>query len=367
MLQIIFFITNILLISGLGVVAFYLYKQSAAKKAQEEQTSMDSFRKEIQTNLSTSSESLRVEFRHFQDQFTKQLQNQSQVLQTTNTDLNKRMDRAAQVISDVHRELGKMSNVARSIDDLQNILKAPKLRGGFGELFLNDLLQQILPNEHFDTQYKFKNGEMVDAVIYLGDKFVPVDSKFPLENFQKITSNKEEEVPKNIKRQFINDVKRHIQAVAKYIRMDENTYDFALMYIPAENIYYEIAVKEDFGGEERELLNYALKHKVIPVSPNTLYAYLMTIIVGLKGMQIEKHAEAMLIKMGRVNKDLGNFQRVFSKLGTHLENARKSYEDADKRLTKVDGKLQEFEVQKTSEIEAPVINESEMTASHPPA
>lgn len=337
-----FLILNILIIAGLGAAAWYFIRRNAQIKNQDEIAAIDNFRKEIQSNLMMTADSLRSELRHFQTQFTDQMTNHSQIVQKTNVHLNERLDRAAQVVGDVHRELGKMTNVARSIDELQNILKAPKLRGGFGELFLSDLLQQILPVEHFTLQHRFKNGEAVDAVIYLGEKMVPIDSKFPLESFQRIVGESDDEIPKQLRRQFINDVKKHIQGVAKYIRTDEGTYDFALMYIPAENVYYEVTVKEDVGGEGREVLNYALKHRVIPVSPNTMYAYLMTVMVGLKGMQIEKNASAMLAKMGRVQKDFESFEKVFSKLGTHLENARKSYEDSDKRLSKVGGKLQEF-------------------------
>lgn len=332
----------IAIVSVAGLAALVLRQN--ASKAKE----LDQFKDSIKTGLEATTESLRTELRHLQNHFGENMRHQSDVLQKTNTHLNERMDKAAQVISDVHKELGKMTGVARSIDELQNILKAPKLRGGFGELFLGDLLAQILPSEHFEIQHRFKNGEAVDAVIHMGDKMVPIDSKFPLENFQKVVDDSGEEVTKQARRQFINDIKKHIQGVAKYIRTDEGTYDFALMYVPAENVYYEVAVKEDVGGEGRELLSYALKQKVIPVSPNTLYAYLMTIIVGLKGMQIEKHAEAMLDRMARVQKDFISFQKVYSKLGTHLENARKSYEDADRRLAKVDDKLQEFAPQEAA-------------------
>lgn len=339
-----------------AVTAGYIISRYMTVKEAE----ISALRDGLRTNIESLAESLRREFRHLQDQFGEHMRHQSDVLRETNTHLNERMDKAAKVIADVHKELGKMSGVARSIDELQSILKVPKMRGGFGELFLGDLLTQILPSEHFELQHKFKNGEAVDAVIYLGDKMVPIDSKFPLENFQKIVKETDGEMTKQLRRQFINDVKKHVQAVEKYIRMDEGTYDFALMYIPAENVYYEVAVKEEIGGDGREILDYALKHKVIPVSPNTLYAYLMTIIVGLRGMRIEKHAEAVLAKMARVQKDFQSFVKIFSRLGLHLENARKSYEDADKRLAKVDDKLQEFEpVAEAPQIEGQHIMEAE--------
>jgi len=318
--------------------AVFLYFRRDRQRDEE----VSRLKNDVTQGFTAATESIRQEMRHLQNQFGEHMRHQSDVLLKTNSSVNERLDKAGQVIKDVHRELGKMTNVARSIDDLQNILKAPKLRGGFGELFLGDLLAQILPREHFDLQHRFKGGEAVDAVIFLGDQMVPIDSKFPLESFQRNIAVTEGEIPKQVRRQFINDIKKHIQGVAKYIRTDEGTYDFALMYIPAENVYYEVAVKEDVGGEGREVLNYALQQKVIPVSPNTLYAYLMTVMVGLKGMQVEKHTQAMLGKMGRVQKDFNNFQKVYSKLGTHLENARKSYDDADKRLGKVENKLQEF-------------------------
>jgi DNA recombination protein RmuC len=337
-------ISNIILIAAIGAAVFFAARSRGASMQEAERTAIDDLRKEIQANLNSNAESLRAEVRHLQAQVAKDIEGQTTALRETGSDMNQRLDKAAHVISDVQKELGRMSTVARSIDELQNILKAPKMRGGLGELFLGDLLGQILPAEHFELQHRFKNGEAVDAVIHLGEKTVPVDSKFPLENFQKMIAASDDEVTRQSRRQFINDVKKHIQAVSKYIRTDEETHDFALMYIPAENVYYEIAVKEDAGGEARELLNYALKCKVIPVSPNTFYAYLMTVMVGLRGLKIEKHASAILAKMARVQKDFGGFQSVFEKLGSHLENARKSYEDADKRLTRVDGKLQEFEV-----------------------
>lgn len=335
-------VLNLFILAAFGVFLWFFVRPNIGKKREDEERALNEFRKEIQSNLTTTSDSLRTELHHLQERLGADMSRQTDVLQTTNTHLNERLDKAAQVIGDVHRELGKMTGVAKSIDELQNILKAPKLRGGFGELFLGDLLSQILPVEHFELQYRFKGGDAVDAIIRLGDKVVPIDSKFPLENFQRTIDNADEEVTKQARRQFINDVKRHIQGVAKYIRTDEGTYDFALMYVPAENVYYEIAVKEDVGGEDRAILNYALKHKVIPVSPNTFYAYLMTIMAGLKGMQIEKHAEAMLAKMSRAQKDFESFQKIYSRLGTHLENAHKSYEDAATRLAKVDAKLQEF-------------------------
>lgn len=320
-----------------SVAAFFVFRQNKIRVAE-----LVEFRESVRSVLEKNSESLREEVRHLQNKVGGEIKNQADVLRETGSELNKRMDKAAQVITEVNKELGKMSNVARSIDDLQNILKAPKLRGGFGELFLGDLLSQILPHELFELQYRFKGGDIVDAVIRVGEKMVPIDSKFPLENFQRIMAGGEDEPTKQLRRQFINDVKRHIQGVEKYIRTDEGTYNFALMYIPAENIYYEIAVKEDVGGEAREVLNYALQRKVVPVSPNTLYAYLMTIIIGLRGLQIEKNAGEMIDRMGRVHKDFINFQRVYSKLGNHLDNAKKSYEDADRRLAKVDSRMQDF-------------------------
>jgi DNA recombination protein RmuC len=231
----------------------------------------------------------------------------------------------------------QMLEVGKTISSLEDLLKPPKIRGGMGETLLEELLNQILPSGYFAFQYAFKSGEKVDAVIRLGEKLVPVDAKFPLEQFRNIVENSNKGEKKTARRNFMRDVKKHIDDIAnKYILPDEKTFDFALMYIPAENVYYEAVIKEE---DEEGLYSYALKKKVIPVSPNSFYAYLQVIIHGLKGMSIEAHAREIINHLERLKGDEKRFKDEFEVLGSHLSNARKKYEDADKLLNRFEEKL----------------------------
>ncbi|MGH7831733.1 MAG: DNA recombination protein RmuC, partial [Candidatus Binatia bacterium] len=275
------------------------------------------------------------------------LKENSEVLQKSQQSLGERLDNAARVVGNVQKSLGsleeanrKIYEVGKDIASLQEILRAPKLRGGFGEFFLGDLLCQILPQDHFAMQFAFKSGEKVDAVIRIGGSMVPVDSKFPLENFKRMLQGASEEEKGKARRQFISDVKKHIDAIAgKYILPDEGTYDFALMYIPAENVYYETIIKDDSLGGERGLSQYALSKKVIPVSPNSFYAYLQAICLGLKGMKIEERAKEIIQYLSRLEGDFARFREEFSVLGKHVGHAQSSFQSAEKRLDQFGQKL----------------------------
>ncbi|HLG29759.1 MAG TPA: DNA recombination protein RmuC [Candidatus Brocadiales bacterium] len=238
----------------------------------------------------------------------------------------------------------KLYEVGKDISGLQDILRAPKMRGGLGELFLGDLLAQILPAEHFTLQHTFRTGERVDAVIRLGQGLVSVDAKFPLENFKKLIDAKDENEKRAFRKQFVKDVKTHIDTIAqKYILPDEGTFEFALMYIPAENVYYEIIIKDATPGEERSISDYAISKRVIPVSPNSFYAYLQSILLGLKGMRIERSALEIIRNLTRLNDDFSRFSKEFDTLGTHLSNAKAKYESAEKCLDKYGSKLAQVE------------------------
>lgn len=268
-------------------------------------------------------------------------------LQDVNKNMNTRLDNAAKVIGDVHRKLGEVHEVTKNvqaiskdISSLQEILRAPKLRGGLGELFLGDLLKQVLPPSNYQEQYRFKSGEKVDAVIFLKESMVPVDSKFPLENFRRVVEAKEDAPRLSAKKQFVRDVKKHIDDIKrKYILPDEGTFDFALMYVMAENVYYEIIIKDEDLGEEDSVFRYAIKNKVIPVSPNSFYGYLQTILFGLRGMRVEEQAQEILKNLARLE---GDFERVmtdFALMGKHLTDSVSKYQDTQKRIDKFGDKL----------------------------
>jgi DNA recombination protein RmuC len=238
----------------------------------------------------------------------------------------------------------RILDVGRSIATLQEILRAPKVRGGLGEFLLGDLLAQIMPAEYFALQYSFKSGERVDAVIRLSQGLVPVDAKFPLENFQKSLLAQEDGARKNSLKLFAADVKRHLEAIAnKYILPHEGTCDFALMYIPAENVYYEAFIKDEVLGEGKSLREYAFEKHVIPVSPNSFYAYLHTILLGLRGLKVEESAREILRHLSGLHGQLARFQDEFRKLGKHLEQSKGSFDSAQRQLEKFGDKLAAME------------------------
>jgi len=298
------------------------------------------------SQLSQQQDTINAQLRGVMDQVNRQLQNSS-------GEISKRLDNAARVIGDVQKNIGELSEASRRIFEvgkdiatLQEILQPPKLRGGLGEQFLGELLAQILPSEFFVLQYPFSSGERVDAVIRLGDRLVPIDSKFPLDNFRRIIECKTEEERKAFQKTFSRDVKKHIDDIAnKYILPQEGTYDFALLYIPAENVYYETITKDEAFGEEKGILNYALKKRVIPVSPNSFFAYLQVIVLGLRGLKIEKDAHRILDSLSGLNKELEAFQGEFQLIGKHITNAMNKYEEARRRLDKFGFKLEQIESQ----------------------
>jgi DNA recombination protein RmuC len=280
---------------------------------------------------------------------TQQLQSQTGVI-------GNRLDSAARVIGDVQRNLGELGKATEeikqlglSVAKLDELLRAPKLRGGLGEFLLEDLLKQVLPAEHFVMQYRFRNGATVDAVVRTSDHMVSIDSKFPLENFRKMIHAATDLEKKAFQRAFVGDVRKHIDAIAeKYILPDEGTFPFAVMYIPAENIYYEVIIKDD-SASDTGIYSYALERKVVPVSPNSFYAYLQVIALGLRGMSIERSARQILNTLTRLQDDLVNVRETFATLGSHLDNARKKYDEADKRLSNLETKIDQIAEQSLPE------------------
>jgi DNA recombination protein RmuC len=258
------------------------------------------------------------------------------------TKVDRRLETATRTTAQIHERLGKVDQAttqmleqARELSQLQQVLRPPKARGGFGELLLENLLRDRLPPSAFELQHTFRSGERVDAIIRV-DRLVPIDAKFPLDNFERMVAADSDHERELHAKAFARDVKGHVDAIAsKYIRPDENTYDFAFMYLPSEAIYYELAC-----GKTGALLGYANENRVFPVSPTTLTAYLQVVALGLRGMQIEQHAREVMAYVAQLDKEFDAFRDDFVVVGKHLANAQGRYSDAQRRLDRFDTKLE---------------------------
>jgi DNA recombination protein RmuC len=236
-------------------------------------------------------------------------------LQKNTQALNERLDNAAKVIGNVQKNIGEFSEIGRGMKELQEFLQSPKLRGNLGEEVLKDLIGQTFPKNKFHLQYGFKSGEKVDAAIKTSAGIIPIDSKFPMENFQRMTKAEDKKERERVKRDFITDVKKHIRDISKkYILPEEGTMDFALMYIPSEPVYYEIV--NDPG-----LTEYARQLRVYPVSPTTLYAHLQVILLSFEGQKIESKAKEVFAMLRAIHKDYDKVEDNLSTLQRHLNNA----------------------------------------------
>ncbi len=343
--------TAVVVVSAVAVliVVLLLYRRIASGRGDSQglslmQDQVASLRRETADALNCNTKNVNDQLTALTSQVQQRLDALDRSMRDTTGQVNTRLDNAATVIRDVSAKMGELSKasqqiyeVGKDLSSLQQILKAPKLRGVVGEFFLGNLLDQVVP-ENYELQHRFRSGETVDAVIKLGPKLVPIDAKFPLENFQRLSAAGEAE-RKALRRKFIADVEKHVDAIAgKYILPDEGTFDFALMYIPAENVYYETIIKDE--PDEENVSAYAVSKRVIPVSPNSLYAYLQAIVFGLRGLQIERRAEEILSHLNRLQGDFSKFRDDFDTVGTHLKNAHNKYDDALKRLGQLEGKLE---------------------------
>lgn len=248
-------------------------------------------------------------------------------------DFNKRLDKAAEVISRVQKNIGEFSEIGRGMKELQEFLQSPKLRGNIGEQILKDLLSQFLPKGSFKLQYSYQSGDKVDAVVKTSQGLIPIDSKFPMANFRKMMSEEGKLEKERHKKDFANDVKKHIGDIAKkYIAVDEGTVDYAIMYIPSESVYYEII-------NDQDLFDYAGSKRVLPVSPMSFYAYLKAILMSFEGQKIEKRAKEILATLQAMKKDYEKVDDALSTLNRHVTNAYNQMSNVTKFFLSLGQKL----------------------------
>jgi len=286
---------------------------------------------------------LNQQFASINQQLNERLKDNTDTLLKTQQDITQRLNK----VSDVEKSLTRMEetykqvlDVSKDIASLQDLLRAPKFRGGFGESSLENILSQIMPKEFFAMQYSFKNGTKADAVIKIGQSIVAVDAKFPLESFKRMAGSGSDDERRINRKQFLKDVQNRIDEISdKYILPDEKTYEFALMFIPAENVYYETIIKNADENDQKSIYAYALEKKVIPVSPQSLYQYLLVIIKGLKGLSLEKNVKKVMEDIGRLHVDLDKFKEDFRLVGSHITNAKTKFEDAERKLNRFSDKF----------------------------
>lgn len=289
-------------------------------------------------------------FKDTQQLLNKQLQSMMTNVNNSQNNITSNLKISNSVIQDIREKLGSLEvttqnikDIGKDISSLQEILQAPKLRGNLGEYLLEELLKDILPGRNYDVQYTFKDNTKVDAIIKLGDGIVPVDSKFPLESFQRLVTAEDDASKKKYKKEFIISVKNRINEIAdKYIKPEEGTFEFGMMYIPAENVFYEIIISDSLSDKQYELLNYAISRHVIPVSPNTFYAYLMAIVYGLKGFKIEQEAKLIINQLSAIQSSFANFYQDFMTLGKHLSNADSKYAELTRKAEKINDKVEQI-------------------------
>ncbi len=272
----------------------------------------------------------------------------TKVLQENNRQINERLNNAAMVIRDVSKEIGQMSEIGRSMQELQDFLKSPKLRGNIGEEVLKDLISQTFPKSSFHLQYQFRSGEKVDAAIQTDAGILPIDSKFPMEDFQKMVKAQNATEKETYKKDFVRDVKKHIDDISKkYILPEEGTMDFALMYIPSEPVYYEVA-------DTTELLDYARRKRVYAVSPTTLYAHLQVILLSFEGKKIETKSREIFALLRALKVDYENVNESIGVLGKHIGNAAGQFNKVLVSFQRIGKKLDT-----TKQLETDVVKEIE--------
>jgi len=287
--------------------------------------------------------------------------------------MQQQFSQSAKIIRDVTERLTKLDEtnkqvmgVADQLQGLEDVLKNPKHRGVLGEYYLETVLKNVLPPKNYQMQYEFKNGEIVDAAVFIKDKIIPIDSKFSLENYNRIVQEPDLQRKEELEKQFKVDLKMRIDETAKYIRPNEGTMDFAFMFIPAEGIYYDLLINQ-VGAVKvntRDLIEYAFKEKhVIIVSPTSFFAYLQTVMQGLRALQIEESAKEIRKYVEMLQKHLMSYEEYLQKLGNNLgttvnmyNRAYKEFGKIDKDVFKITGKAGEIE---PVQIEGPVKSEEE--------
>ena len=341
---------------GFGAMLFALNKRLADTKTDAAATMLKQDLIALNEGMSSLRDGLKT---HLTDRLDK---NQEMMRQS----IFKQFSESSKLIADVTERLTKLDETNKRVVDvadelklLQNVLQNPKQRGVLGEYYLQTVLMNVLPPERFQLQYKFKDGEIVDAVIFLDkNKILPIDSKFSLENYNRLVEEKDKDRREAIARQLKVDLKARIDETSKYIRESEGTMDFAFMFIPSEAVYYDLLVNKvgTAGTSSRDLIEYAFRDKhVIIVSPTSFMAYLQTVLQGLRSLQIEEQAKEIQVRVVQLRQHLEAYDTYMNKLGASLSTTVNHFNTAHKELKKVDKDV--VKISKQTPVIEPVVVE----------
>jgi DNA recombination protein RmuC len=326
-------IVAVIILGVLNAVLLYLFLKKDGKPADETSALL------LKQDLTTLTESVHQLKDGLQQQLNERLDKSNQQMIT-------QFNESAKIIKDVTQKLTMLEKTNQQVGDiagelrvLQNVLTNPKQRGVLGEYYLSQVLENVLPPDGYVMQHKFKDGEIVDAIIKLDGKILPIDSKFSLENYNRMVEEKDKLRRETLVKAFKADLKNRIDETAKYIRPKEGTMDYAFMFIPSEAIYYDLLINKigASGTSARDLMEYAFRDKcVIIVSPTTFMAYLQTVLQGLRALQIEEQAKDIQVRIGQLGRHLGGYKQFMQKLGNSLGTTVNHFNSANKEFQKVD-------------------------------
>ncbi len=333
----------------LGIVVVALMLRAASRRSE---TQLTAVRQEMQSSLAAQLQAVAGQLNHLMQGVTQQLGQVRQELMTgvastgqlnaeAQRDVAKQLKSSTDALVQMSQKVGEMQqtsqDLSKATQTLQSVLGGAKTRGSLGEIALEGLLADALPQAAYATQYRFAStGAIVDAIVRTGERLLSIDSKFPLEAYRRLT-----EEGNDARRDFSVAVRKHADSIAeKYILPDEHTFDYALMFVPSESVYYELLMTED--SKHGRLEEYCRAKRVFPVSPNSFFAFLGADAVSLQGRKIEENARHLLASLAGVTKQVESFTDIYEKLGTHLRHAQQSYEDADSKLTRARNSLDQM-------------------------
>lgn len=329
----------VVLIITIGIATFLILAQiRKMQKPAEDEKSLLLLQNQISQLTQHLDQKLTTQQKNLVDTLQKQSSTSTQMLQRLGTDSTKTIKEVTERLTKLDETNKRVVDFATQLQSLENILKNPKKRGILGEFFLEDLLGNVMPQGTYTMQHKFNDGEIVDAALKIRKTIIPIDAKFSLEKYNQIQEETDKIRRDELEKQFKADLKMRIDETSKYIRPDEGTTDFALMFIPAEGIFYNLLMYKvgTVKVSSEDLINYAFKKKVIIVSPNTFFAYLQTILQALKALQIEESVKDVIKRVEKLGKHLSNYQNHMEKVGKHLTTTVSSYNNASKEFVKID-------------------------------